>query len=80
MDGANSRCSEVETGERTCGAVMCETRDLGIKLSHWHTLISSDETRIDIMIGAQEMLKRCWCKEPVQSTGRNGQQSTNMKS
>ena len=27
---------------------MCETRDLGIKWPHWHTLIFSDETRIDM--------------------------------
>ena len=30
------------------GAVMCETRDLGIKWPHWHTLIFSDETKIDM--------------------------------
>ena len=30
------------------GAVMCETRDLSIKWPHWHTLIFSDETRIDM--------------------------------
>ena len=28
--------------------MMCETRDLGIKWPHWHTLIFSDETRIDM--------------------------------
>ena len=27
---------------------MCETRDLGIKWPHWHTLTFSDETRIDM--------------------------------
>ena len=30
------------------GAVTYETRDLGITLPHWHTLIFSDETRIDM--------------------------------
>ena len=30
------------------GAVMCETRDLGIKWSYWHTLVFSDETKIDL--------------------------------
>ena len=27
---------------------MCQTRDLGIRWPHWHTLIFSDETRIDM--------------------------------
>ena len=27
---------------------MCETRDLSIKRPHWHTLIFSDETKIDM--------------------------------
>ena len=27
---------------------MCETRDLGMKKPHWHTLIFSGETRIDM--------------------------------
>ena len=30
------------------GAVICETRDLGIKSPHWHTLVLSDETTIDM--------------------------------
>ena len=41
-------------GVQTCnqarglaGAVMCETRDLGIKWPHWHTLIFSNDTKID---------------------------------
>ena len=28
------------------GAVMCETRHLGIKWPHWHTLVFGDETRV----------------------------------
>ena len=27
---------------------MCETRDLGIKWAHWHTLTFINETRIDM--------------------------------
>ena len=27
---------------------MCETRDLGIKWPYWHTLVPSDETKIDM--------------------------------
>ena len=30
------------------GAVTCETRDLEIKCPHWHTLIFSDKTRMDM--------------------------------
>ena len=30
------------------GAVLCETRDLGIKWSHWHTLIFEGEIRVDM--------------------------------
>ena len=29
-------------------AVMCETRDLGIKWPHWHNLIVEGEVRIDM--------------------------------
>ena len=35
---------------------MCETRDLVIKWSHWHTLVFNDETRIDM---------RCVCPKDV---------------
>ena len=37
--------------------VMCETRDLVVKWPHWHTLIFSDETRIDM---------RCVCPRDIQ--------------
>ena len=30
------------------GAVMCEIRDLGIKRPHWHTLVLSDEIKINM--------------------------------
>ena len=30
------------------GAVMCETSDLGVRWPQWHTLIFSDETKIDM--------------------------------
>ena len=33
LDEANSRSSDVETVERTCRSVMCETRDLGHKMA-----------------------------------------------
>ena len=42
---------EVQTWKQvrgTAGAVMCETRDLGIKWPHWHTLVFSSEITIDM--------------------------------
>ena len=33
LDEADSRGSNVETGDRPAGAVMCETRDLGINMA-----------------------------------------------
>ena len=40
------------------GAVMCETRDLGIKWPYWHTLIFDNVTKIGMGL------------QPVQPTGR----------
>ena len=40
----------VQTWKQVRGAaraVMCETRDLGTKWPYWHTLVSSDEKKID---------------------------------
>ena len=42
---------EVQTWKQVrgpAGAVMCETRDLGIKWPYWHTLVFSSEIRIDM--------------------------------
>ena len=42
---------EVQTWKQVggpAGAVMCETRDLVIRWPHWHTLVLSDETKIDM--------------------------------
>ena len=36
------------------GAVMCETRDLGIKWPHWHTLIFGNDTKIDMRFCVSE--------------------------
>ena len=74
---------EVQTWKQFRGpveAVMCETRDLGKKWPHWHTLIFSDEIKIDMMfVCPKDVLKRCWCRGPDQCTGRSGQQSMSMK-
>ena len=42
---------EVQTWKQVrglAGAVMCETRDLGIKWPYWHTLLFSSEITIDM--------------------------------
>ena len=43
LDDADSRGSNVEASES-----MCETRDLGMKWPQWHTLIFSNDTKIDM--------------------------------
>ena len=48
------------------GAAMCETRDLGTKWPLWHTLIFTDETRIDMMfLCAQETLKIAGAEDQI---------------
>ena len=59
---------------------MCETGDLGIKWPHWHTLVFSSDITIDMrFVCPKDVLKKCWCRGPVQFTGRRGQQSTAMR-
>ena len=55
---------------------MCETRDLGIKWTHWHRLSFSEETRIDMRFVFSSDVSR----GPDQRIGRSGQQSTSTKS
>ena len=57
------------------GAVMCETRDLGIKWPHWHTLIFKGDRKIDMKYVCPEDVK----KMLLQHFGRSGQQSMSMK-
>ena len=53
------------------GAVMCETRDLGVKWPHWHTLIFEGDRNIDMRFVCPEDVKKmllqqartvCWKK------------------
>ena len=44
----------METGERTRRSSVCETRDLGIKWPHWHTLIFGNDTKIDMRFCVSE--------------------------
>ena len=50
-EGWRRQIQEVQTWNQVrdpAGAVMCETRDLGIKWPYWHTLVFSDEITIDM--------------------------------
>ena len=78
LDDTGSRSSRQVRGPT--GAVMCETRDLGIKWPHWHTLIFSDEARKDMRCVCPRDVKKMLVQRAVQSTGSSGQQSTSMKS
>ena len=52
---------EVQTWKQVrgpAGAVMCETRDLGIKWPRWHTLIVSDEIKLDMRFVCQKDVKK----------------------
>ena len=51
---------EVQTWKQVrgpAGAVMCETRDLGIKRPRWHTLMVSDEIKLDMRFVCREDVK-----------------------
>ena len=58
---------------------MCETRDLGIKWPHQHTLIFEGEVKVDIRYVCRKDVKEMLLR-PDQPTGRSGQQSTRMAS
>ena len=54
---------EVQTWKHVrgpAGTVMCETRDLGIKWPHWHTLIFSNDTKIDMRFVCPKDVKKRW--------------------
>ena len=48
LDEADSRDSNVEAVGGLAGAVMCETRGLGIKWPYWHSLLFGNDIKIDI--------------------------------
>ena len=60
------------------GAVMCETRDLGIKWPHCNTLTFEADRNIDIRCVSPTDVKKMLL-QPEQSPERFGQQSMNMK-
>ena len=52
---------EVQTWKQVrglAGAVMCETRDLGTRWPHWHTLMFSDERQIDMRLVCPNDVKK----------------------
>ena len=52
---------EVQTWKQVrgpAGAVMCWTRDLGIKWPHWHTSMFSDEIKIDMGLVCPKDVKK----------------------
>ena len=51
---------------RPAGAVMCETRDLGIKWPHRHTLIFEGDRRIDIKYVCPKR-----CEDDAVAAGQN---------
>ena len=55
------------------GAVMCETRDLGIKWPMWHTLMSEGQ----VAVGREK--DEWFVRKPGWSAGRDRQQSTSVK-
>ena len=74
---------EVQTWKQVrgpAGAVMCETRDLGIKWPNWHTLVFRSEIKIDMRYVCPKDVKKCWHERPDQCTGRSGQPCMSMKS
>ena len=62
------------------GALMCETRDQGIKWPYWHMLVFSDEVKIDMRHVCPKDVKKCLCRGPDQCTGKSLQPSMSMKS
>ena len=62
------------------GAVMCETRDLGIKWPHWHTLVFSDGTRIDMRYVCPSDVKKMLMQRARSVHWKKWAQSTSMKS
>ena len=45
---ANLRSTNMEASERPARAILCETRDLGIKWLQRHTLAYEEQTKVDL--------------------------------
>ena len=65
---------------RPAGAVMCETRDLGIKWSFWHTLTFEGDRSIDMKYVCPKDVKKILLQQAREAYWKKwGQQSMNMK-
>ena len=54
---------EVQTRKQErgpAGAVTCETRDLGIKWSQWHTLLFEEQVAVDMTVVCPQDVKGCF--------------------
>ena len=58
LDEADPRSSDVEAAERPAEAVMCETRDQGMKWPYWHTLVFSNEITIDMRLACPKDVRK----------------------
>ena len=45
------------------GAVMCETRDLGIKWPQWHTLLFEGQVAVDVSVVCPQDVKNLFLKQ-----------------
>ena len=75
---------EVQTLKQVRGlavAVMCETRDLGMKWPCRHTWIFCNEITFDMLyVCPKDVRKRCWYRGLDRYVGRSGQRSMSTKS
>ena len=58
---------------------MCETRDLGIKLPYWHTLISVEQVAVDMRVVCLQDGKKMLLKQAKTVFWKSGQLNTNVR-
>ena len=64
LEEANLRGSDVEASERTpAGVVMCETRNLGIEWTQWHTLMFEGQEKVDMGVVCPHDVKKMLLKQ-----------------
>ena len=55
---------------------MCETRDLGFRWPHWHTLMFSDEIKIDMkLVRPKDVQKDAGAEGPISVLEEVGSQA-----
>ena len=66
VEGLEKQIFEVRTWRQMrgpAGAVMCETRDLGVKLPHWHTLLFERQVVVDTRVVCPQDVKMMLLKQ-----------------